>query len=285
MAISKVNSCGLSGLDGYIVTVETDISAGLPGFDIVGLPDAAVKESKERIRAAIKNSGLTMPPKRITVNLAPASVKKEGAYFDLPIALGILIASEQLKIENGDKTVFMGELSLDGELRSVNGVLPMAISAFQKGKNIAYVPSCNADEASIVKGMKVFGASTLEELLKGLTGECELSPHKADMEELFSKEKSYGVDFSEVKGQYQVKRALEIAAAGGHNLLMIGPPGSGKTMIAKRVPTILPDLTFEEALEVTKIHSISGALGKDCAIIAKRRFRQPDDTISAVGLS
>lgn len=285
MAISKVNSCGLSGLDGYIVTVETDISAGLPGFDIVGLPDTAVKESKERIRAAIKNSGLTMPPKRITVNLAPASVKKEGAYFDLPIALGILTASEQLKIENAEETVFMGELSLDGELRSVNGVLPMAISAFQKGKNVAYVPACNADEASIVKGMKVFGASTLEELLKGLTGDCELAPHKADMEEIFSKEGSFGVDFSEVKGQYQVKRALEIAAAGGHNLLMIGPPGSGKTMLAKRVPTILPDLTFEEALEVTKIHSISGALGKDCAMVAKRPFRHPHHTISAVGLS
>lgn len=285
MAITKINSCGLNGLSGYIVNVETDISSGLPGFDIVGLPDAAVRESKDRIKAAIKNTGLTMPPKRITVNLAPADVKKEGAYFDLPIALGILTASDQLKIPDKDKTVFMGELSLDGELRAVNGVLPMVISAYQNGKRRVFLPECNADEASVIEGMEVYGVKSLEELLLGLTGQKELIPHKADMDKIFSDAENHGVDFSEVKGQYQVKRALEIAAAGNHNILMIGPPGSGKTMIAKRVPTILPDLTFEEALEVTKIHSISGVLGKNCAMITRRPFRHPHHTISAVGLS
>lgn len=285
MAIAKINSCALNGLNGYIVNVEIDISSGLPGFDIVGLPDTAVRESKERIKAAIKNTGLTMPPKRITVNLAPADVKKEGAYFDLPIALGILLASEQLSFDRGEETVFMGELSLDGEIRNVNGVLPMVISAFQSGKKRVFLPECNADEASVVEGMEVYGAKSLEEILKILTGQIEKKPKKADMEKLFSKGEAADADFSDVKGQYQVKRAFEIAAAGNHNIIMIGPPGSGKTMIAKRVPTILPDLTFEEALEVTKIHSISGALGKNSAMVTQRPFRHPHHTISAVGLS
>ena len=285
MAIAKINSCALSGLNGYIVNVEIDISSGLPGFDIVGLPDTAVRESKERIRAAIKNTGLTMPPKRITVNLAPADIKKEGAYFDLPIALGILLASEQLSFEGGEETVFMGELSLDGEIRNVNGVLPMAISAFQSGKRKVFLPKCNEDEASVVEGMEVYGAESLEEILKILTGQIEKKPQKADMEKLFSNKTVKDVDFADVKGQYQVKRAFEIAAAGNHNIIMIGPPGSGKTMIAKRVPTILPDLTFEEALEVTKIHSISGVLGSNCAMVTQRPFRHPHHTISAVGLS
>lgn len=285
MSISKINSCALSGLSGFEITVETDISNGLPGFDIVGLPDAAVKESKERIKAAIKNSGLVMPPKRITVNLAPADVKKEGAYFDLPIALGILVASEQLFIENSDDAVFMGELSLDGEIRNVNGILPMVISAYQKGKKRVFLPECNAAEAAVVEKMEVFGAKNLKELLQGLTGQKELLPKKVNLSELFSSQSEGEPDFADVKGQYQVKRALEIAAAGNHNILMIGPPGSGKTMIAKRVPSILPDLTFEEALEVTKIHSISGVLDKNCAMITKRPFRHPHHTISAVGLS
>lgn len=285
MSIAKINSCALNGLNGYIVNVEIDISSGLPGFDIVGLPDTAVRESKERIRAAIKNTGLTMPPKRITVNLAPADVKKEGAYFDLPIALGILLASEQLSFEGGEETIFMGELSLDGEIRNVNGVLPMVISAYQSGKKRVFLPECNADEASVVEGMEVYGASSLEEILKILTKQIEKEPQKADMEKLFANKAIGDVDFSDVKGQYQVKRAFEIAAAGNHNIIMIGPPGSGKTMIAKRVPGILPDLTFEEALEVTKIHSISGVLGNNCAMVTQRPFRHPHHTISAVGLS
>ena len=285
MAIAKINSCALSGLNGYIVNVEIDISSGLPGFDIVGLPDTAVKESKERIRAALKNSGLTMPAKRITVNLAPADVKKEGAYFDLPIALGILVASEQLSFEKNEETVFMGELSLDGEIRNVNGVLPMVISAFQSGKKRVFLPECNAAEASVVEGMEVYGAQSLEEILEILTKQREKMPQKADMEKLFSSKGEKVPDFADVKGQYQVKRAFEIAAAGNHNIIMIGPPGSGKTMIAKRVPSILPDLTFEEALEVTKIHSISGVLDKNCAMVTKRPFRHPHHTISAVGLS
>lgn len=285
MAIAKIDSCALSGMNGYIVNVEVDISSGLPGFDIVGLPDAAVKESKERIRAAIKNSGLTMPPKRITVNLAPADIKKEGAYFDLPIALGILLASEQLSVSSASEMLFMGELSLDGEVRNVQGVLPMVISAFQNGKKKVFLPECNANEAAVVDGIEVYGIKSLDEILKFLTNQIEIKPQTTDLDEIFSKGAENDVDFSDVKGQYQVKRAFEIAAAGGHNILMIGPPGSGKTMIAKRVPTILPDLTFEEALETTKIHSISGTLGKNCSMITKRPFRHPHHTISAVGLS
>ncbi|MBQ2891518.1 MAG: ATP-binding protein [Bacilli bacterium] len=221
MAIAKINSCALSGLNGYIVNVEIDISSGLPGFDIVGLPDTAVRESKERIRAAIKNTGLTMPPKRITVNLAPADIKKEGAYFDLPIALGILLASEQLSFEGGEETVFMGELSLDGEIRNVNGVLPMVISAFQSGKRKVFLPKCNEDEASVVEGMDVYGAESLEEILNILTGQIEKKPKKADMEKLFSNKTVKDVDFADVKGQYQVKRAFEIAAAGNHNIILL----------------------------------------------------------------
>lgn len=285
MSIAKINSCALSGLNGFIVTVEIDISRGLPAFDIVGLPDTVVRESKERIRTAIRNSGLTMPAKRIVVNLAPADVKKEGAYFDLPIALGILLASKQLEIENIEEAVFMGELSLDGEIRNVSGILPMVIAAFQNGKKRAYLPECNADEASVVEGMEVFGADSLYEILQILTGQIKKEPKKADMEKIFSQQAENDLDFADIKGQYSVKRAFEIAAAGSHNIIMIGPPGSGKTMIAKRVPTILPDLTFEEALEVTKIHSISGVLEKGCGMVTKRPFRNPHHTISAAGLT
>ena len=282
--ISTVNSSALRGIDGFTVNVETDISNGLPAFEIVGLPDAAVKESKERIRSAIKNSGITMPSKHIVVNLAPADVKKEGTHFDLPIALGILTASGQLEIENGDECVFLGELSLGGTLRSVNGVLPMVISAYQSGIKKVFLPKENACEAAVVSGIEVYGAETLSDITGHFTKQKELVPAAVDVDSLFAAADK-ALDMADVKGQTFVKRALEIAAAGGHNLLMIGPPGSGKTMIAQRIPSILPDMSFEEALEVTKIHSIAGALSVNSPIVTERPFRHPHHTISSVGLS
>jgi len=283
--ISIHKSTALCGIDGYIVDVETDISNGLPGFDIVGLPDAAVKESKERIRAAIKNSGLTFPSKRITVNLAPADVKKEGAHFDLPIALGILAASDQLDGKKTGNAIFLGELSLNGDLRRVNGVLPMAISAYQKGIKTVFLPEENAKEAAVVAGVEVFGAKNLGDILAYFTEQKIIEPTLVDIDELLGACEKGRYDFKDVKGQLFVKRALEVAAAGGHNILMIGPPGSGKTMIAQRIPSILPDLTFEESLEVTKIHSISGNLSSNSPLIGERPFRHPHHTISSVGLS
>ena len=283
--ISVLNSTALCGLDGYIVDVETDISNGMPGFDIVGLPDAAVKESKERIRAAIKNSGLVLPAKRITVNLAPADIKKEGAHFDLPIALGILGASEQLDADKCGNSIFLGELSLNGDLRRVSGVLPMVISAYQKGIKTVFLPADNAKEAAVVAGMEVYGVKSLKEILQHYTGENILEPTMVDIDELLENSEKNKYDFADVKGQLYVKRALEIAAAGGHNILMIGPPGSGKTMIAQRIPSILPDMTFEESLEVTKVHSIAGNLSNSSPLVAERPFRHPHHTVSAVGLT
>ncbi len=283
--ISVLNSTALCGLDGYIVDVETDISNGMPGFDIVGLPDAAVKESKERIRAAIKNSGLALPAKRITVNLAPADIKKEGAHFDLPIALGILGASEQLDADKCGNAIFLGELSLNGDLRRVSGVLPMVISAYQKGIRTVFLPADNAKEAAVVEGMEVFGVKSLKEILQHYTGESILTHTTINIDELLENSERNRFDFADVKGQFYVKRALEIAAAGGHNLLMIGPPGSGKTMIAQRIPSILPNMTFEESLEVTKVHSIAGNLSDSSPLVAERPFRHPHHTVSAVGLT
>lgn len=282
--IAQLSSTALLGIDGYIVDVEIDISSGLPAFDIVGLPDTAVKESKERIRAAIKNTGLVMPSKRITVNLAPADIKKEGAHFDLPIAAGILMASEQLSA-SGDDTVFLGELSLNGDLRRINGVLPMAISAFQRGIKRIFLPYENAREAAAIEGLEVFGLKNLKELVLHLTGQKVLKPHTLDVNGMLGEEEESVLDFKDVKGQAFVKRALEIAAAGGHNLLMIGPPGSGKTMIAQRIPSILPDMSFAESLEVTKIHSIAGLVSDKKPIISNRPFRHPHHTISSAGLS
>lgn len=282
--IAQLNSTALLGIDGYIVDVETDISNGLPAFEIVGLPDASVKESKERIRAAIKNTGLVMPSKRITVNLAPADIKKEGSHFDLPIAVGILQASEQLS-SCGSDTIFLGELSLNGDLRRINGVLPMVISAFQRGIKRVFLPYENAREAAAIEGLEVFGLKNLKELVLHLTGQQRLDAHTLDVNSLLSKNDGHILDFKDVKGQAFVKRALEIAAAGGHNLLMIGPPGSGKTMIAQRIPSILPDMSFAESLEVTKIHSIAGLVSEKNPIISNRPFRHPHHTISSVGLS
>lgn len=283
--ISEVKSIALSGIDGYIVDVEVDIANGLPAFDIVGLPDAAVKESKERIRAAVKNSKMTVPSKRITVNLAPADMKKEGAHLDLPIALGILAASEQMKKDVFRDSAFLGELSLNGELRRISGVLPMVISAYQNGIKRIFVPKDNVKEAAVVSGIDVFGVESLAELAQFFVGQAELEPQRLSMEDLFGLSERYKYDFADVKGQLYVKRALEIAAAGGHNMLMIGPPGSGKTMIAQRIPSILPDMSFEESLEVTKVHSIAGTLSENSPIVTERPFRHPHHTISSIGLS
>lgn len=283
--ITKVKSCGLIGLDGYIVDVEIDLAMGMPAFDIVGLPDAAVKESRERMRAAVKNSGFSFPSRRITINLAPAHIKKEGPIYDLPMAVAFLRAAEQVKIENDDDYVFIGELSLDGKVQAVTGVLPMVICARDNGAKYAVVPYANAGEAAVVKGIDIIAVESLEQLCDHLNGRKVIEPHKIDLDGYFRNDGSGMIDFSEVKGQENVKRALEIAAAGNHNVLMIGSPGSGKSMLAQRLPTILPDMTFEEALEVTKVHSIAGTLPSDTPMITTRPFRHPHHTISAIGLS
>lgn len=283
--INKVKSCGLVGLDGYIVDVEADVAMGMPAFDIVGLPDAAVKESRERVRAAVKNSGFAFPSRRVTVNLAPAHIKKEGSIYDLPIAVAFLCSTEQLEQEMCDGYMFIGELSLDGRLQAAVGVLPMVIAARDSGMKYAVVPSENAGESAVVKGIDVIAAESLVQICDHLSGRKTIEPHKIDVDAYFKNTCTGMVDFSEVKGQENVKRALEIAAAGNHNILMIGSPGSGKSMLAQRLPTILPDMGFEEALEVTKIHSIAGALPSDTPMITTRPFRHPHHTISAIGLS
>mgnify|MGYP005841601379 CR=1 FL=1 len=284
--LSNVKSCGLSGIDGYVVTVETDMGNGLPAFEIVGLADTAVRESKERVRSAIKNTGLEFPIRRITVNLAPASIRKEGAIYDLPIALGILISSGQLPVnsEELNDCMFIGELSLGGDIKAVQGVLPMAVCAFNSGVRNMVVPLANADEAGVVKGLNVLPAENIIDVIKHITGHSRIKTHSVDLEEIFSGSREYDVDFADVKGQESTKRALEIAASGSHNCLLIGSPGSGKTMLARRIPTILPEMTLPEALEVTKVHSIAGILPSGVPLLTARPFRSPHHTVSAVAL-
>ncbi|RLC96748.1 MAG: magnesium chelatase [Chloroflexi bacterium] len=283
MALAKVYSAAVIGLDAQLVDVEVDISAGLPSMTVVGLPDTAVQEARERVRAAIRNSGFVFPSKRITVNLAPADLRKGGPAYDLPIAVGLLLGSQQVVADVSD-TLFLGELSLDGTLRHTQGILPMVALAREKGLSCVLVPAIDAKEAALIEGVRVVPVASLTELADHLKGERPISEYSVPAWEEVVAPAKHSTDLSYVKGQEHAKRALEVAAAGGHNLIMIGPPGSGKTMLARSLSSILPRMGMEEALEVTRIYSVSGLLPPDTPLVSQRPFRSPHYTISHAGL-